>query len=33
MLKKKAGKIINTSSVGGVSVNAGHVNYSASKAG
>ena len=33
MLKQKSGKIINTSSVVGLSGNAGQVNYSASKAG
>lgn len=33
MLKQKAGKIINISSVVGLSGNAGQVNYSASKAG
>lgn len=33
MLKKKSGKIINISSVVGLSGNAGQVNYSASKAG
>lgn len=33
MLKQKSGKIINISSVVGLSGNAGQVNYSASKAG
>lgn len=33
MLKKKSGKIINISSVVGLSGNAGQINYSASKAG